>query len=150
MQILVLTLILLSFLEATIIPLNLVLIVLIARAFIKEEKENLYLAFVFGLLLSHLNLMPLGILSIIYLVIIKLVHLLSHTRLAKHFLLIIPLSLSMLGLEHILISLIFNKTIYLSWVLLVEAAITLPTFFVLRVWEERFIPKKEIKLKYNP
>lgn len=150
MQILVLTLILLSFLEATIIPLNLVLIVLIARAFIKEEKENLYLAFIFGLLLSHLNLMPLGILSIIYLVIIKLMHLVSHTRLAKHFLLIIPLSLSMLGLEHILISLIFNKTIYLSWVLLVEAAITLPTFFVLRVWEERFIPKKEIKLKYNP
>ena len=150
MKILVSVLLFLSFLQTTIVSLDLVLIILIARAFIKEERNNLYLGFIFGLLISHLSLLPLGLLSIVYLVIIELVHLVSHSRFAKHFLLIIPLALTMLLFEQVIISLITNKEITLSWMIFIETAVTLPVYFVLRIWEERFIVKKEIKLKINP
>lgn len=149
MKTLILILITLSFLQSTILPLNLVLIVLICRAFIKIDKANLYLSFGFGLFISNLNLWQLGVESCVYLIIIQMVHSLSKTRFASNSLLIVPISLFFLSFDQILISLFTRGSLVIWPKVFIEAIVALPAFYVIRVWEERFIVRKEIKLKVS-
>lgn len=147
MKTLIAILIIASFLQSTILPLDLVLIILICRAFIREEEENLYLTFAFGLLVSLLNGNLLGFQSIIYLLIVFLTQLISKSRLSKNSLLIIPLSFVFLTFNNMAASLFTNQSIQLFPKIILETVLCLPVFYLLRVWEERFIPRKEIKLK---
>src|SRR3989338_7884502 len=93
MKTLIIILILAAFLQTTILPIDLVLLILICRAYVVSEKANLYLAFSFGLLTSHLNLVNLGFQSLIYLIIVQATQILSKIRLAGNPLLIVPISL---------------------------------------------------------
>lgn len=147
MKTLILILIIASLLQATFLPINLTLIVLICRSFIKTEKSNLILAFGFGLLASHLNLSKLGIESILYIVIIQLTQLISKTRLTSNFLFIVPITFVFLSLERVALSLTGNESVILFPTVLIESLISLPVFFLVRVWEERFIVKRDIKLR---
>jgi cell shape-determining protein MreD len=149
MRILIIILIFLSFLQTTIIPLNLVLIVLISRSFIKVERENLYLAFCFGLFLSFLSLNPIGVLSILYLIIIQAIYLISKTRFANLILMILPVSFLMYLIIYTIRFVLQGQTFYFSFNILAETMLTLPTYLVLRYWEERFVVKKEIKLRFR-
>lgn len=146
MKTLIIILILASFLQTTILPIDLVLLVLICRAYIKPGRENLYLGFAFGLLISHLNLTSLGLVSIIYVVIIQIIESLSKSRLANHTLLIIPISLLLLSFNQVLNSIMNHNTLDLSKVIFVSF-LSLPALYLVRIWEERFIVRKEIKLK---
>ncbi len=139
MKTLILILILLSFVQTTILPLDLVLIILICRAYIKTQQENLYLAFGFGLLLSHLQLLLFGILSIFYLISIMLTQLFTKSPLAGRSLLIIPMSFVIL--------LGFNHDLQLFPKVIIESLFSLPILYLLKLWEERFVVKKEIKLR---
>lgn len=146
MKTLIIVLILASFIQTTILPINLVLIVLVCRAYLKPEKQNLYLAFAFGLFTSHLNLVTLGLGSITYLLVVQLTQVLAKSRLAGNSLLIVPITFVLLSLTHIVNSLLTHSSINLLPVVF-ESIISLPIFFFLRLWEERFIIRKEIKLK---
>ena|SRR3972149_6859164 len=146
MKTLILILIIAAFLQTTILPIDLVLLILICRAYIKSAKANLYLAFAFGLLTAHLNLINLGFQSILYLATIQATEMLSKSRLAGNPILIIPISFIFLSLKEILNSYISNQS--LEFPKLIFAALaSLPILFLLRLWEERFIVRKEIKLK---
>lgn len=147
MKTLIVSLIIASFLQSTILPLDLVLIILICRALIKEDKENLYLAFAFGLFIAHLNGHLLGFQSVIYLLVIFSTQLISKSRLSKNSLLVIPLSFVCLFFNEIAISLIVSQSIQLFPKIVLETILCIPVFYLLRVWEERFIPRKEIKLR---
>lgn len=147
MKTLIVSLIIASFLQSTILPLDLVLIILICRSFIREEEENLYLAFTFGLIVALLNGNLLGFQSIVYLLIVFLTHLVSKSRLAKNSLLIIPLSFAFLSFNNIALSYMTNQSIRLFPKIILETTLCMPVFYLLRVWEERFIPRKEIKLR---
>lgn len=147
MKTLIIILILISFLQATIMPIELVLLVLICRSYIKEDRANLYLAFAFGLLTSHLTLTPLGLNSLIFLTLVQITQVLSKTRLAGNSLLIIPLILILLSVNQLVTSLIIRQTLSLSPKILLESLLSLPILYVVRLWEERFIVRKEIKLK---
>lgn len=147
MKTLIIILIILSFLQSTILPLNLVLIVLICRAFIKIDKANLYLSFGFGLFISNLNLWQLGLISFVYLIIIQMVHFLSGSRFASNSLLIVPISLVFLSLDQTLISFFSSESVAVWPKVLIESIIALPLLYIVRIWEERFIIRKEIKLK---
>ena len=81
MKTFVITLIIAAFLQTTILPIDLVLLILICRTYIKSEKSNLYLAFAFGLLNSHLNLNLLGLQSLVYLFFVQTTESLSKMRL---------------------------------------------------------------------
>lgn len=143
---LVITLIFLSFLQATILPWNLILIILISRSFITDEKDNFYLAFGFGLFLSLLLGYSLGVLSLIYLICVAGVGLVKKTQLVSQWFAILPISLILLLFDHLAESLIFgSRENFLS--VLPQLILVLPVYFLIRFWEERFIPKKEIKLK---
>lgn len=147
MKTLIIILIIAAFLQTTILPIDLVLLILICRAYIKSERANLYLGFAVGLLVSHLNLASLGLQSLVYLVAVGLTESLSRLRLAGNPLLIIPISLVFLSLNQVLNSLgsqyifEFPKVIFTSF-------LALPTLYLIRFWEERFIVRKEIKLRF--
>lgn len=147
MKTLIFILIIMSFLEETIIPLNLVLLILICRAYIREESENLYLGFGFGLLSSFLTLNSLGINSLIYLFLIQITQVLSRTRLARNPLLIVPISFCLLAAYEVIASLILNVSFQLLPKVLLMSFLSLPIFYIVRLWEERFVVKRDIKLK---
>ncbi|MBI2599507.1 hypothetical protein HYW43_01135 [Candidatus Daviesbacteria bacterium] len=147
MKTLIIVLIIASLLQSTILPIDLVLIILICRSFIKLDQANLFLAFSFGLLDSHLNLIPLGLNSLIYLFIIQITQTLSKSRLAGNSLLICPLSLILLSAYQLISSLFLQQTPQLFPKVLWEGLAALPIFYIVRLWEERFIVYKDIKLK---
>lgn len=146
MKTLIIILIIAAFLQTTILPIDLVLLILICRAYIKSEKSNLYLTFAFGLLTAHLNLTSLGLQSLLYLTIIGATQILSKSRLAGNPLLIVPVSLIFLFFHQITLSYISHQALDPSKVLF-ASFLSLPILYLLRIWEERFIVRKEIKLK---
>ncbi len=135
MKTLIIIFVIASFLEATVLPLNLSLVILICRAYLKAQKSNLYLAFFLGLLISHLTLGPLGAKSMVYLVFVQITQALSKSPLAGHPLLIVPLTFVLI--------LVYSGLSAAIW----AAFASLPVFYLLKIWEERFIPAKEIKLR---
>lgn len=147
MKTLILVLIFFSFLQTTIIPVNIVLIILICRAYLRTDPKNLFLAFAFGLLISHLNLTILGLQSITYLIIVEITQALAKSRLASNSLLIIPITLILLSLNQLANSFIIHQTVQLFPNLIIEGFLSLPIFYLIRLWEERFIVHKEIKLR---
>lgn len=101
------------------------------------DKANLFLAFAFGLLNGHLNLATLGLTSVTYLIIAAIVEGLSKSRLAGNPLLIVPLTFGLL----------LGSQVTLFPKIFLESLISLPIFYLVKIWEERFIVQKEIKLK---
>lgn len=142
----VVALMLLSFLQSALIPFNLVFLVIITRSFITAEKTNYWLAFWFGILLSLLIGLPLGPLSIIYLLSAGLVQAIKKAQFASHWAVILPLSVVLLFFDHGIRSILMGSS-FAPGPVLVQSALVLPVYFIVRVWEERFIPRAEIRLK---
>lgn len=147
MKTLIIILIIAAFLETTILPIDLVLIILICRAYIKEGRENLYFAFFFGILISHLTLNLIGVKSILYLVLVQITQILSKSRLAGNSAIIIPLVFVLLLSNQITDLFLLHKSAQIFPKVLIESIISLPILFLVRLWEERFIVKKDIKLR---
>lgn len=147
MKTLVLVLIIAAFLQTTILPLDLVLIILICRAYIKTSKENLYLAFFFGLLISHLTLTLIGVKSVLYLILIQITQMLSKSKLAGNSVSLIPLVFILLSVNQITNIFLLQQTIQIFPRVLIESIISLPILYLVRLWEERFIARGDIKLK---
>lgn len=147
MKTLIVVLIIASFIQTAILPIDLVLIILICRSYTKSSVANLYLALGFGLLIAHLNLNTLGIDSLIYILAVQITQALSKVRLAGNSLLIVPITFIVLSLSHLVSSIILHQSLNLFPKVLIESLISLPIFYGIRLWEERFIVRKEIKLK---
>lgn len=147
MKTLITVLIIASFLQSTILPINLVLIILISRAYIRTDKANLFLAFGFGILDSHLNLTTLGFISVVYLILVQSTQVLSKVRLAASPFLIIPLSFGLLFTYQVAFSFFTHQSFEFFPKVLLESLLSLPIFYLVRLWEERFVVNKDIKLK---
>lgn len=146
MKTLIIILITAAFLQSTILPIDLVLIILICRAYIRSEKQNLYLGFAFGLVAAHLNLTTLGLQSFIYLVCIQLTQILSRLRLAGNPLLVVPVSLVFLTINQ-LVGVYTSAGSFDFAHIILATFLSLPILYLVRLWEERFVVRKEIKLK---
>ena len=147
MKTLIIILIIISFLQSTILPVNLVLIILICRAYIRPDKANLFLAFALGLLDSHLNLTAFGFQSIIYLVTVQITESLSKSRLSGNSFLIIPISLALLSLNQLANLILSHQTLLILPKTVFESLLSWPILYLVKLWEEIFIVRKEIKLK---
>ncbi len=147
MRALIFILLLLTFFQATFLPINLALLILVSRAYIRVDKSNFYLAFAFGLLASLLKQTPLGIDSLIYLTLVQLAHLAHKLPFAKNILTVIPLSFITLFANDLLTSLINKQSLAIFPEILIGTLLALPIYIAVRVWEERFIIKSDIKLK---
>ena len=147
MKTIIIILIIAAFLQTTILPLDLVLIILICRAYVRAEKGNLTLGFLIGLLISHLSLAPLGVQSILYISSVQITQMLSKSRLAGNSFIIIPLSFIFLATFEAINSQVLHQTMQIFPKVLIESILALPVLYILKLWEERFIVRKDIKLK---
>lgn len=148
MKTIITVLILAAFLQTTIVPLNLVLIILICRAYIRPEKANLFLAFGFGLLTAHLSLNNLGLQSLTFVVLVQLTQVFSKIRFFTHPLLIMPLAFCLLSINALIDSLINQQSVQIFPNCLTESIVALPVYYFIKLWEERFIVRKDIKLRF--
>lgn len=146
MKTLIVILIIASFIQTTILPIDLVLLVLICRSYIKSDRANLYLAFFFGIFTAHLNLSSIGFQSLIYLILVEATEILSKLRLAGNPVLIVPLSFFFMTFNQFANS-VLNHTAFEFSKVIIACFLSLPVLFLIRLWEERFIIRKEIKLK---
>lgn len=146
MKTLIIILIIASFIQTTILPIDLVLLILICRSYIKADSSNLYLAFFFGIFTSHLNLVSIGFQSFIYLTFVEATEVLSRLRLAGNPLLIVPLSFFFLTSNQLANSILSHNTFAFLQVI-IACLLSLPILFLVKLWEERFTVRKEIKLK---
>lgn len=136
-------LVLAAFFQTTVLPINLVLIILICRAYLRPEQSNLFLAFAFGLMTAYLTLDNLGFQSLTYLILVQLAQVFSKVRFFTHSFLIVPLTFSLLSINAI----VNSSQILPNY--LVESILSLPIFYLVKLWEERFIVPKDIKLKFR-
>lgn len=146
MNLLIAVLLLISFLESTILSFDLVLVILITRSFIVAQKSNYFLAFFFGLLASLLSGYPLGLLSLIYLLAVIVSHIIKTTDIVAYWIVVIPLTFLLLFFEQFILQLLNISNFDFSF-LFVPAILVLPIYFIVRFWEERFVVSKDIKLK---
>lgn len=147
MKTLILILVIISLIQSTILPIDLILIILICRSYIINDKSNLYLSLAFGLLASLLSNNILGLTSIIYLLLCQFTQVVSKSRITANYFFIIPLSLILLTINNVVISLASHQSIQLWPQVVIESILSLPTLYLVKIWEERFIVRKEIKLK---
>lgn len=147
MKTLIVVLVLLSFLQVTLIPLNLVLLILILRAYLYPEKINLYLGFFLGLLISFLDSQTLGVYSLAYVFFIQIIHIFRKTPFALHYFVIIPAIVLILSLNRIFLSVVTGSSIQLWPQILKESFLIIPVFLFLKIWEERFVVKPEVKIR---
>lgn len=137
MKTLIFVFILIVFLQTTIVPVNLCLSILILRSFLRPEKENLYLSFLLGLLLSFLNNTPLGPYSLLFLGLSEAAQITAKSRLGEHVL----IAIGLVVFSQAIFGLFNHSNIF------IETFFALPLYFLVKFWEERFIIKPEIKLK---
>lgn len=139
-----------GFIQTSILPVNLVLIILICRSYLTFGLDNLWLGFVCGLLVAFLSAYPLGLLSICYLFFIALIQLVKKSNLSSNWLFILPVSAGLLTLDQMITGIFTGSsfTSIIKWPIILEGIIlTIPVYLMVRFWEERFVPKLGIKLK---
>ena len=140
MKTVITVLILLAFLEAAMLPIKLVLTVLLVRAFIRQDSSNLILAFFTGLFLSHLQNQPLGLNALIFLILVEAVYLWSKTTFSHNLWTAFPV----IGIFLFVAEFVTDKHYAnIIWELLLVPLI----YLSVRFWEERFIVRRETKLK---
>lgn len=147
MKTLIIILILCAFLQTTILPIDLVLLVLIFRSYLVSDKSNLYLAFFFGLLISHLSGTPLGIQSVVYLLIVEIVRVISRIPALNSIITIIPITFVALTFNSVVLAVVNGSSIQLWPEILLESIAALPVYLLIKFWEERFVIRPEIKLR---
>lgn len=145
MKLFILILILALFLQTTVIPLNIALMLIIARSIWADEKINLYLGFGAGILLGVLSINNVGLLALLFLIYSKLASFLARSILnnaVTSILIIATLSFGSLSVvEHFFLKQDINYTY-----LVLEIILTLPSYVLVRFLGERFSAKKGIKL----
>ncbi len=146
MKLIIAILILAAFLQTTILPINLVLLIIVLRSFLIGEVENLYLAFGFGLLISHLNATPLGIESLIYLILVILARSISRLPISSNILIVFPLILVSVIFDTLINSFLLRQSFQLTQIMW-TTVLAIPIYLVLRFWEERFVVSPQLKLK---
>lgn len=146
MILLVVLLTLMSFLETSFLGINWVLTILVIRSFLVTDKANLTLAFSFGILLSLLSNKPLGSLSLIYLILVLIVQLVKKFLPTASWLILLPVIIICLLVSCFIQSLVL-KVSFSYQLVIIQALLALPFYILLKMWEERFVPQKDIKLK---
>lgn len=135
-----------ALLQTSFLPINFVLVILICQSYLFESRANYLLAFIGGITFAILSSANLGFLPLIFLVIVKITHLVRKLPIVAS-LLTIPILVAMvLLLIAYLEQLIFNKSVNFKDVFL-GAVASLPIYFLLQIWQDRLLFRNEIKLK---
>jgi cell shape-determining protein MreD len=146
MKLFVFLLIIACLLQASVVPANFALILLVSRSLIIDEKNNLYLALFTGLLLGLLMSINIGFYALVFVLYVEIVHLVKKSPISANILTVVPLTFVLLLALSYLEELILNQSFNLS-PLLIQSLIALPFFVAVKFWEERFVVSPPLKLK---
>lgn len=148
MKTFLLIIILCSFLQSAFLGINLVLVFIIGRSLATNDKNNLYLAFIGGITLSFLMQVNLGYWPLILLIVSKITSSAKFLPLSLN-----PLMILLVGGAQIALVSGGNMLIYGSEFkvlnIILEAVFVIAAFYLTKAWDERFVAKREIKLKFK-
>lgn len=139
-------LLLLVFIQSSLLPFDLVLVVIIVRSFLLRSVSNYYLAFLLGLLVSLTSASPLGVYSLIYLAVVKAVHAIRLMAFASHWSVSLPVTFLILVFYYLISRFILGVDLNF-WHSLIQLGLVVPFYILIGFWEERFVGRSVIKLK---
>jgi hypothetical protein len=139
-------LILAVFIQSSFIPLNLVLVLLIVRVFVVEDTANYWFGLLSGTMLGILTSVNLGFWTLFFLLAVKLIYLIRKNSLTHNTFAIVPIAFIFCLLAGFYEKLFLSQTVNF-YKISAEALITFPFYIFFRYWEERFIVKRDTKLK---
>ena len=142
MKTLLLLITLFAFLQSAFLPVNLVLVLIVARSLIIDDRDNLFLAFFGGLILSFLTQVNLGYYPLVFILIVKMAGLLKKLPVSFHTLTILFCGALLLSSGAVLNSIFAGIDLEFT-TLLIESILVIPAYFLIRIWEERFIVKSQ-------
>lgn len=145
MKIFILILLLAALIQTSFLPVNLCLLILICRSFTLYAKNNLTLALITGLILGILSPVNLGFWPLIFLIVVFITHLIRKLPVTTGFT-IIPAAFVLILLVSFIESIFLKQQINIKTIIL-STLLSFPIFLTVKLWEERFVPNSEIKLK---
>lgn len=146
MKLFIALLIIASFIQSSVLPLDLCLVLIICYTLITNYKSSLIAAFIGGLFLSLLTVQNLGFWPIIFLLVIKLTTLIKKMPFATNFWIFAPaVFLISLGVNFLTMIFLGQSIEFLRIIFNTIAAV--PIYFFLKIWEERFVVKQDLRLK---
>lgn len=147
MKLFILLLTLAAFIQTAFLPINLCLVLLIARSLVTVERTNLYAAFISGIILGLLSGANLGFRPLIFLIIVEIAQIFKKLPISTT-LFLIPLSFGLIFIANLLESLLFGQHINVQSMVLEMIVLPL-AYLLIRFWEERFVVKPGIKLRFK-
>ncbi len=135
MRLFIVGLLVISFFQTALLPIDIVVLVLLSRAFVVSDDSNLWLAFGFGLLVSLLMNLPIGSYSIWYLLASTAVVFFKRSNLTSYWLAVVPLLVLLAAGEQGWLWFFFGQSFYWSR-LIWEGVLILPIYFAVSYWEE--------------
>lgn len=139
-------LILSGFIQTSFLNINLVLILLILRNLIRVEVVNYYIAFFGGLLLGILGGVNIGFWPLIFVLIVKITNLIAKLPVSSANFIFLPYTILILFMVGLLEQQFLKQQLDLQKIV-TEIMITPFIYIFLKLWEERFVVQKDIKLK---
>ena len=146
MKTFLLLLILFSFLQSAFLPVNLVLVILIARNLVLDSSDNLLIAFFAGLALSFLSQTNIGYWPLVLILVVKLSQALKKIPVSFNGLMVFLSGALLILIVSLFNQFFISQNLQISKLIL-ESILVVPTFYLVRLWEERFVVKRGIKLK---
>ncbi len=146
MRLFIFALVLTAFLQTSFLQFPLCLVMLICRSFVVDEKQNYYLAFAAGLLLGILSTQNVGFWALIFLLVVKLTHLIRKLPFTANSITILPVSFILTAAVNLLESFIFSSSFNIYNPIL-ASIFSLPVLIAIKFWEERFTVRPDIRLK---
>lgn len=146
MKLIILLIILSAFLQTTFIPLNLVLLFIIARSFALSDDANFLLSFIAGIFVALLSSQNIGIYPIIFLSVTQIIYWFKKLPFSTNILLIIPVFLLICTGVSYIEQTIFHQSFNIFKIIF-ETLIGTSIFIFVKFWEERFIVKPQLKLR---
>jgi cell shape-determining protein MreD len=146
MKIFLLLITLAAFLQSAFLPINLVLVLIVARSLVIEDRDNLFIAFFGGLILSFLTQSNLGYYSILFILLVKLASMLRKLPVSFNLIMIFISGALLIGIAGMLSSFFAGQS-FTFWPRLTEMILVLPTYLLLRSWEDRFVATSHTKLR---
>lgn len=146
MKTFLLVLSLFAFLQSAFLPINMVLVLIIARSLVVEDRENLFAAFFGGLILSFLAQVNLGYYPLLFIFIVKIAGMLKKLPVSFNYLMVFLSGIFLITIGTLLNSFFIgiNFEIYSH---IIEAILVLPVYYLIKFWEDRFIVKPHMKLR---
>jgi hypothetical protein len=136
------------FMQTTFLPINLALVLIIARSLLVEDRRNYIIAVIGGVILGLLASQNIGVWALVFLIITKAIFLVKKLPVSAGWIFIFPVSGVIIILASLLEGKLLNQNLN-TVKIVIEVFMTVPIYILMKYTLERFGATSEIKLKLN-